>query len=72
MPEVWSGAKADYGLEGGVPRQGGSVFATPYKEGKELKELKRANDKLLKKVGQLTVEVDFFAEAYETLCQKKQ
>ena len=60
MPEVWSGSKAD------------SVFVKPDKEGKELKELKRANDKLLKKVGQLTVEVDFFAEAYETLCQKKQ
>ena len=41
------------------------MFATPDKEGKELKELKRANDKLLKKVGQLTVEVDFFAEAYD-------
>lgn len=48
-----------------------AVFSEPDKDGKELKELRRVNDKLLKKVGQLTVEVDFFAEAYETLCRKK-
>lgn len=48
-----------------------AVFSEPDKDDKELKELRRVNDKLLKKVGQLTVEVDFFAEAYETLCRKK-
>lgn len=46
------------------------VFASPAKEDKEIKELRRTNEKLLKKVGQLTVEVDFFAEAYGALCRK--
>ena len=59
MPEVWSGSKAD------------SVFVKPDKEGKELKELKRANDKLLKKVGQLTVEVDFFCGSLRDTVSKE-
>ena len=46
------------------------VFASPAKEDKEIKELRRTNEKMLKKVGQLTVEVVFFAEAYGTLCRK--
>ena len=41
------------------------VFNSEEKENKELRALKSERDKLLKKVGQLTIEVDFFAEACE-------
>lgn len=37
----------------------GTVFGDKESESKELKTLKAENEKLLKKVGQLTIEVDF-------------
>lgn len=42
-----------------------SVFDDGETENKEIKKLQSERDRLLKKVGQLTVEVDFFAEACE-------
>lgn len=42
-----------------------SVFEDKSTENKEVQALKSERDKLLRKVGQLTVEVDFFAEACE-------
>jgi len=47
------------------------VFNSEEKENKELKALKSERDKLLKKVGQLTIEVDFFAEACEAAGLRK-
>ena len=47
------------------------VFNSEEKENKELKALKSERDKLLKKVGQLTIEVDFFAEACEVAGLKR-
>lgn len=41
------------------------AFTKPESQKREIEKLRHENDKLLKKVGQLTVEVDFFAEAYE-------
>lgn len=41
------------------------AFTRPESQKKQLEKLQHENEKLLKKVGQLTVEVDFFAEAYE-------
>lgn len=41
------------------------IFSSKESETKEVKALKAERDRLLKKVGQLTVEVDFFAEACE-------
>lgn len=48
-----------------------SVFDEASSSNKEMKKLTTERDRLLKKVGQLTLEVDFFAEAYETYCLKK-
>lgn len=47
------------------------IFSTKESETKEVKALKAERDRLLKKVGQLTVEVDFFAEACEEAGLKK-
>ena len=41
------------------------AFEKPTDSKKELKRLKSDNDKLLKKVGQMTIECDFFAKACE-------
>ena len=49
----------------------GSVFGEEHSESKELKSLKAENERLLKKVGQLTIEVDFFAEACEAAGLRK-
>lgn len=48
-----------------------SVFDDDASEDKEVKNLKSERDKLLKKVGQLTMEVDFFAQACEAAGLKK-
>lgn len=42
-----------------------SAFEKPGAQKKELKKLQGENERLLKKVGQLTVENDFFAKACE-------
>lgn len=47
------------------------AFTKPDDKKREVEKLKHENDKLLKKVGQLTVEVDFFADAYEKLGIRK-
>ena len=49
----------------------GSVFGEEHSESKELKSLKAENERLPKKVGQLTIEVDFFAEACEAAGLRK-
>lgn len=49
----------------------GSVFGDKETDSKELKSLKAENERLLKKVGQLTIEVDFFAEACEAAGLKR-
>lgn len=49
----------------------GSVFGEEHSESKEQKSLKAENERLLKKVGQLTIEVDFFAEACEAAGLKR-
>ena len=49
----------------------GTVFGDKESESKELKALKAENEKLLKKVGQLSIEVDFFAEACEAAGLKR-
>jgi hypothetical protein len=49
----------------------GIVFEYKETESKEIKALRSERDRLLKKVGQLTVEVDFFAEACERAGLKK-
>jgi transposase len=41
------------------------AFEKPSTESKEVRKLQNENDRLLKKVGQLTVECDFFAQACE-------
>ena len=41
------------------------AFERPSDNRKELKKLKSENDRLLKKVGQLTIDCDFFATACE-------
>lgn len=41
------------------------AFEKPADSKKELKKLKSDNDRLLKKVGQMTIECDFFAKACE-------
>ena len=48
-----------------------SVFDDKESESKEMKNLKAEKEKLLKKVGQLTMEVDFFAQACEAAGLKK-
>ncbi|MCQ2606935.1 MAG: hypothetical protein MJ204_10425 [Bacteroidales bacterium] len=42
-----------------------TIFCSKESETKEVKALNAERDRLLKKVGQQTVEVDFFAEACE-------
>ena len=49
----------------------GSVFGEEHSESKELKSLKAENERLLKKVGQLTIEVDYFSEACEAAGLKR-
>ena len=49
----------------------GIVFEYKETESKEIKALRSERDRLLKKVGQLTVEVDFFPEACERAGLKK-
>jgi len=41
------------------------AFETVASDKRELKQLKQQNDRLLHKVGQLTLECDFFAQACE-------
>ena len=41
------------------------AFDTDASDKREMKKLKQQNDKLLHKVGQLTLECDFFAQACE-------
>jgi len=41
------------------------AFERPADDKKQLKKLKSENEKLLKKVGQLTIDCDFFATACE-------
>ena len=48
-----------------------NIFDETVSQDKEFKKVVSERDRLLKKVGQLTLEVDFFAEAYETYCVKK-
>ena len=43
--------------------QAGKVFETPQEDKRELKQLKAQNERLLHKVGQLTIDCDFFAQA---------
>jgi len=49
----------------------GSVFDDKESESKEKKYLKAENEKLLKKVGQLSMEVDFFAQSCEAAGLRK-
>ena len=39
------------------------MFETPQEDKRELKQLKAQNERLLHKVGQLTIDCDFFAQA---------
>ena len=48
-----------------LEQQAGKVFETPQEDKRELKQLKAQNERLLHKVGQLTVDCDFFAQACE-------
>ena len=48
-----------------LEKQAGKVFETPQEDKRELKQLKAQNERLLHKVGQLTVDCDFFAQACE-------
>jgi transposase len=41
------------------------AFETPSADQKEVKTLKAQNDRLMRKVGQLSMECDFFAQACE-------
>ncbi len=41
------------------------AFETPAANKQEVKKLKAQNDRLMRKVGQLTLECDFFAQACE-------
>ena len=43
-----------------LEQQAGKVFATPQENKRELKQLKAQNERLLHKVGQLTIDCDFF------------
>ena len=47
------------------------IFDDKESDSKEMKSLKTEKDKLLKKVGQLTMEVDFFAQACEAAQLKR-
>ena len=48
-----------------MEQQTGKVFETPQEDKRELKQLKAQNERLLHKVGQLTIDCDFFAQACE-------
>ena len=49
-----------------LEQQTGKVFETPQEDKRELKQLKAQNERLLHKVGQLTIDCcDFFAQACE-------
>ena len=48
-----------------LEQQAGKVFEMPQQDKRELKQLKAQNERLLHKVGQLTVDCDFFAQACE-------
>ena len=48
-----------------LEQQAGKVFETPQEDKRELKQLKAQNERLLHKVGQLTIDCDFFAQACE-------
>ena len=48
-----------------LEQQAGKVFATPQENKRELKQLKAQNERLLHKVGQLTIDCDFLAQACE-------
>ncbi len=43
----------------------GQAFEKPVYHRKEMKQLKTENERLLRKVGQLTIDCDFFASACE-------
>ena len=43
-----------------LEQQAGKVFETPQEDKRELKQLKAQNERLLHKVGQLTIDCDFF------------
>lgn len=43
----------------------GQAFEKPVDHRKEMKQLKTENERLLRKVGQLTIDCDFFASACE-------
>ena len=43
-----------------MEQQAGRVFETPQEDKRELKQLKAQNERLLHKVGQLTIDCDFF------------
>ena len=46
-------------------RNAGQAFERPSDNKKELRQLKSENERLLRKVGQLTIDCDFFASACE-------
>ena len=49
-----------------LEQQAGKVVETPQEDKRELKQLKAQNERLLHKVGQLTIDCcDFFAQACE-------
>ena len=48
-----------------LEQQAGKVFETPQEDKRELKQLKAQNECLLHKVGQLTIDCDFFAQSCE-------
>ena len=48
-----------------LEQQAYKVFETPQEDKRELKQLKAQNERLLHKVGQLTIDCDFFAQACE-------
>ena len=48
-----------------LEQQAGKVFETPQENTCELNQLKAQNKRLLHKVGQLTIDCDFFAQACE-------
>lgn len=47
------------------------AFEKPAKENKELKKLQDEKKEMLTKIGELSIEVDFFAKAYEASKLKK-
>ena len=49
----------------GVGAAGRQSVLNPQEDKRELKQLKAQNERLLHKVGQLTIDCDFFAQACE-------